>query len=109
MITTKKFLQLKDAIKDGRAVARAGGISVTVEQSDKLGFDWNIYSVNDVVVRKEYVEQEYPVGTKDAPIIWKDGATAYPNFYYIKDGVRKVWTGAEPAMPSWDDENFVEF
>ena len=39
-------------------VARAGWISVAVEQSDKLGFDWNVYAVNDVVVRKDYVEQK---------------------------------------------------
>lgn len=26
-----------------------------------------------------------------------------------KDGVRKVWTGTDWAMPSWDDERFVEF
>lgn len=48
-------------------------------------------------------------GTVDNPIVWKDGATAYPNFYYVKDGVRKVWTGENSEMPSWDDERFVEF
>ena len=37
------------------------------------------------------------------------GATAYPNFYYTKDGVRKVWTGENSDMPSWDDERFVKF
>lgn len=49
------------------------------------------------------------MGTADTPIVWKDGATAYPNFYYVKDGVRKVWTGENSEMPSWDDERFVEF
>ena len=34
-------------------------------------------------------------GTADNPIVWKDGMTAYPNFYYTKDGVRKIWTGRE--------------
>ena len=108
-MTTYKLNQIKKSITDGRMVARAGGISVAVEQSDKLGFDWRIYSVNDTVVRKDYVEQEVKVGTADNPIVWKDGATAYPNFYYIKDGVRKVWTGENSEMPSWDDERFVEF
>ena len=108
-MTKDKLEKMKKSITDGRMVARAGGISMTVEQSDKLGFDWRIYSVNDVVVRKDYVEQETPVGTADNPIVWKDGATAYPNFYYVKDGVRKVWTGENSEMPSWNDERFVEF
>ena len=34
-------------------VEAAGGITVTVEQSDKLGFDWRVYAVNRVIVRKE--------------------------------------------------------
>lgn len=108
-MTTDKLDQIKKLIADGRMVARAGGILMTVEQSDKLGFDWNIYSVNGIVVRKDYVAQETAMGTADNPIVWKDGATAYPNFYYTKDGVRKVWTGENSDMPSWDDERFVEF
>ena len=108
-MTTDKLNQIKKSITDGRMVARAGGISVAVEQSDKLGFDWHIYSVNDTVVRKDYVEQEVKTGTADNPIVWKDGMTAYPNFYYTKDGVRKVWTGDTWGFPSWDDEKFVEF
>lgn len=108
-MTTVKLEQMKKSITDGRMVARAGGISMTTEQSDKLGFDWRIYSVNDVAVRKDYVEQETTMGTADNPIVWKDGMTAYPNFYYTKDGVRKVWTGSDWATPEWDDERFVEF
>lgn len=108
-MTKDKLNQIKKSIMDGRMVAKAGGISVTVEQSDKLGFNWNVYAVNNIVVRKEYVEQEVKVGTADSPIIWKDGMTAYPNFYYVKDSVRKVWTGENSEMPSWDDERFVEF
>lgn len=108
-MTKDKLEKIKKSITDGCMVARAGGISMTVEQSDKLGFDWYVYSVNDIVVRKEYAAQETPVGTADNPIVWKDGMTAYPNFYYTKDGVRKVWTGENSEMPSWDDERFVEF
>lgn len=108
-MTTDKLNLIKKSITDGRMVARAGGISVAVEQSDKLGFDWNVYAVNDVVVRKDYVEQAVKVGTADNPIIWKDGMTAYPNFHYVRDDVRKVWTGENSEMPSWDDERFVAF
>ena len=108
-MTTDRLDQIKKLIADGRMVARAGGILMTVEQSDKLGFDWNVYAVNDVVVRKDYVEQAVKVGTADNPIIWKAGMTAYPNFHYVRDGVQKVWTCENSDMPSWDDEQFVVF
>lgn len=107
-MTQDKLEQIKKTIQHGRMVERSGGITVMVEQSDKLGYDWHIYAVNKIVVRKEYVAQKEPVGTADNPIVWKDGATAYPNFCYIKDGVRKVWTGEAWDMPQWDDERFVE-
>lgn len=51
-------------------VDAAGGISTTVEQSDKLGFNWRVYAVNNVVVRKDYEAQEIPVGVADNPIVW---------------------------------------
>ena len=59
----EKLNAIKGAVRDGRMVQNAGGISAATGQSDKLGFDWRIYSVNDVVVRKDYIEQESPVGT----------------------------------------------
>ena len=34
---TDKLNQIKKSITDGRMVARAGGISLAVEQTDKLG------------------------------------------------------------------------
>lgn len=33
--------------------------------------------------------------------------TAYPNFYYVKDCVRKVWMGEADAMAKWTDAAFV--
>lgn len=48
-------------------------------------------------------------GTAENPIAWKDSMTPYSNFDYVKDGVRKVWTGENSEMPSWDDERFVAF
>ena len=57
---TEKLNAIKGAIKDGKMVQAAGGITVTQEQSDKLGYDWKVYTVNDVAVRKEYVAQEHP-------------------------------------------------
>lgn len=98
MMTTEKLNAVKGAVKDGKLVQAAGGITVTTEQSDKLGFDWRVTSVNDVVVRKEYIEQENPVGTSaDNPIEYVEGVPLINNAYYRVDGEIKVW------MDEWVD------
>lgn len=94
--------------KTVQQVENAGGIREEITQSDKIGFDWRIFYVNNIAVRKEYIEQENPFGTADNPIIWKEGMSLIPNAYYTYDGVRKVWTGEAGAMAAWDDEKFVE-
>lgn len=89
---------LKGAITDGKLVQAAGGITQRMEQSDKLGFDWRIFTVNDVDVRKDYVEQENPVGTSaDNPIEYTEGVPLINNAFYRVDGVIKVY------MDSWVD------
>lgn len=90
------------------AVDAAGGITVTVEQSDKLGFDWRVYAVNSVVVRREYEKQETPVGTADNPIPWTAAAKLIPNGYYIHEGVTKVWTGESGVTAPWDGAEWEE-
>lgn len=95
--------------KTVQQVKDAGGIREEITQSDKIGFDWHIFYVNDIVVRKEYVEQEIPFGTADNPIVWKEGMNLIQNAYYIHNGVRKVWTGNTGVTAAWDDESFVEF
>ena len=85
------------------AVDAAGGITITVEQSDKLGFDWRIYAVNNVVVRREYERQANPVGTADNPIQWTADAKLIPNGYYAHDGAVKVWMGDGGVTASWND------
>lgn len=89
---------LKGAITDGKLVQATGGITQRMEQSDKLGFDWRIFTVNDVDVRKDYVEQENPVGTSaDNPIEYTEGVPLINNAFYRVDGVIKVY------MDSWVD------
>ena len=79
-------------------VQAAGGIAATMQQSDKLGSDWKVYSVNDVVVRKEYIAQAVPVGTSaDNPIDYSDGVPLINNAYYRVNGKIKVW------MDEWVD------
>ncbi len=98
MMTTEKLNAVKGAVKDGKLVQAAGGITQHTEQSDKLGFDWKIYSVNDVVVRKDYIEQADPAGTSpEKAIPYSDGVALINNAYYLVDGKVKVW------MNEWVD------
>ena len=105
-MTTQKLNDIKAAIVDGRLVSGAGGIKKSREQSDKVGFDWVIYTVNTVDVRKDYVPQENPQGTADNPFAYTPGMKLIPNAFYVLDGVRKVWTGAYGVTAAWDDLGF---
>ena len=99
-MNSEKMTAIKGAIKDGKMVQAAGGIAITTAQSDKLGFDWKIYSVNDVIVRKDYIEQANPVGTSaENPIEYAEGMPLINNAYYRKDGKIYVWMG---EWVEWD-------
>ena len=106
-MTETKLTQIKSAIKDGKLVKAAGGIASTVTQSDKLGFDWKNFFVNDVLVRREYVEQAVKAGTADNPIVWKAGMSLIQNAYYTNNGETKVWMGEAGATAKWTDAAFV--
>lgn len=106
-MTETKLTQIKSAITDGKLVQAAGGITSTITQSDKLGFDWKNIYVNDVLVRQEYVEQAVKRGTADNPIAWESGMALIQNAYYTHDGVTKVWMGDAGAKAEWTDNNFV--
>lgn len=106
-MTETKLTQIKSAIKDGKLVQAAGGITTTVTQSDKLGYDWKNFLVNDVPVRREYIEQAVKAGTADNPIVWKAGMSLIQNAYYTNNGETKVWMGEAGATADWTDNNFV--
>ena len=106
-MTETKLTQIKSAIKDGKLVQAAGGITSTVTQSDKIGFDWRNIYVNDVLVRREYVEQAVKYGTADNPIVWKAGMSLIQNAYYTNNGETKVWMGAAGATADWSSNDFV--
>ena len=106
-MTETKLTQIKSAIKDGRLVQAAGGITTTVTQSDKLGFDWKNFFVNDILVRREYVEQAVKYGTADNPIAWASGMALIQNAYYTYNGETKVWMGEAGATADWSSNDFV--
>lgn len=106
-MTEAKLAQVKKAITDGKLVQAAGGITTTVTQSDKLGYDWRNIYVNDILVRQEYVEQAVKAGTADNPIVWASGMVLIQNAYYTHDGEIKVWMGEAGATAKWTDAAFV--
>lgn len=106
-MTQDKLEKLKTAIKDGKLVQAAGGISVALEQSDKLGFDSRNIYVNEILVRREYIEQAVKAGTADNPIAWKPGMSLIQNAYYTHNGEIKVWMGAAGKKADWTDGAFV--
>ena len=106
-MTETKLTQMKSAIKDGKLVQAAGGITTTVTQSDKLGYDWRNIYVNKILVRQEYIEQSVKAGTRDNPIVWKAGMSLIPNAYYTHGGETKVWMGEAGVMADWSSSEFV--
>lgn len=106
-MTETKLTQIKSAIKDGKLVQSAGGITTTVTQSDKIGFDWKNFFVNDVPVRREYVEQAVKFGTADNPIHWQPATPLIQNAYYAHNGETKVWMGEAGATADWSSSEFV--
>lgn len=106
-MTETKLTQIKSAIADGKLVQAAGGITSTITQSDKLGFDWKNIYVNDVLVRQEYIEQAVKRGTADNPIAWEPDMQLIQNAYYTYNGETKVWMGVAGAQAEWTDSGFV--
>lgn len=106
-MTEAKLAQVKKAITDGKLVQAAGGITSTVTQSDKLGYDWRNIYVNKILVRQVYVEQAVKAGTSDNPIVWKSGMSLIQNAYYTNNGEIKVWMGEAGATAKWTDAAFV--
>lgn len=106
-MTETKLTQIKSAIKDGKLVQSAGGITEDVTQSDKLGYDWRNIYVNKILVRQVYVEQAVKAGTSDNPIVWKAGMSLIQNAYYTYGGETKVWMGEAGAVAEWSSNDFV--
>lgn len=106
-MTETNLTQIKIAIRDGKLVQEAGGITTTVTQSDKLGYDWKNFFVNDILVRREYIEQAVKAGTADNPIVWKAGMSLIQNAYYTHNGEIKIWMGTAGKNADWTDAAFV--
>ena len=106
-MTQDKLENLRTAIKDGKLVQEAGGITEAGTQSDRLGDDGRNIYVNDMRVWQEYVEQAVKAGTADNPIVWKAGMPLIQNAYYTHNGEIKIWMGEAGKKADWTDTAFV--
>ncbi len=108
-----RILSYNRKLADNQAIVdmvnEAGGIKVTRSQSDKLGYDWANYYVNDILVRQVYEEQATPAGTAENPIVYSPTLPLIPNAFYTYEGVRKVWMGEAGAVAGWDDDGWEVF
>ena len=69
---------------------QAGDISISLLHPFKTALR-TVDAVNDVVVRKDYIEQENPVGTSaDNPIEYTEGTPLINNAFYRKDIGRRA-------------------
>lgn len=98
----------RNKVLQGEQIEKLGGINRRMEQSDKIGFDWLCYTVGDVVVKREYVEQKNPIGTADNPFEWVPGMKLIPNGYYTYNGKRYVAV-KDGSPDTVTDEYLVEF
>lgn len=104
----KEAEQYRNKVVQAEQLERLGGMNETIEQSDKIGYDWRCYAVGGVVVRREYVEQDNPVGTADNPFEWQSGMKLIPNGYYSNNGKRYVAV-KDGSPDTVTDEYLVEF
>lgn len=95
-------------VVQGETVEKLGGITEQIEQSDKIGYDWHNYYVNDKLVKSEYIKQDNPVGTQDNPFEWTPGMKLILNGYYTYNGKRYVAI-AEGSPETITAEYFEEF
>ncbi len=81
----------REVLETVSTIQTLGGIKTETAQSDKVGYDWKNIYVGEVLVRREYVEQETKTGTEDNPIVYAEGVPLINNAYYLKDGKKYVW------------------
>lgn len=85
-------------------------ISVTEEASDKEGYNWKVYKIGDVVVKKEYTEietEENDGSDYTKPITYKVGMEVTKGLWYT-DG-DNVWEALKDGTPlSFADTEYFD-
>lgn len=98
----------RNKILQAEQLEQLGGMTETLEQSDKIGYDWRCYRVGNVIVKRDYVEQDNPIGTADNPFEWVSGMSLILNGFYAYDG--KLYVAIAEGNPTTITEEYlVEF
>ena len=111
-----KAEEIIEKVKADRATCRivsAAGITISPEPEtppNRPGYYWVPYQAvagGSIAWIESGYDASMP-GTAENPAAYVLGVTVYPNYYYVLDGIRKVWMGAPHAAPAWDNEHFVK-
>lgn len=112
------MLQPDEIVEKARAdrttcrIVAAAGITVKPEPEvppNRPGYTWIPYQAK-AQGPITWVESEYDAtmpGTTENPIPYELGLEVYPNYFYVLDGVKKVWTGDQGPAPEWEDDRFA--
>lgn len=94
-------------------IVAAAGITIKPEPEappTRPGYTWIPYQAK-ARGPISWVESEYDAtmpGTTENPIPYELGLEVYPNYYYVLNDVKKVWTGDQGPAPEWEDDRFAE-
>lgn len=105
VIKAKEEEELAEKEKATHLAKLVDSVKVTREPSDKLGFDWLVYHLGEMVFLKEYVPSESHQGTEDDPIPFELGLELIPNAFYLYNEEKWVWMGAREVATEYPNED----
>ena len=107
-MTRNEAKALRNTVIQGKMAELCGGIVKKKEQSDKYGYDLDIYYIGNEIIKKHYVKKNKNKGTADNPINYKIGMPVIEKLYYKYKGKR--YMAIKSGIPtSVSKVFFVEF
>ena len=107
-MTRNEAKALRNTVIQGKMAEVCGGIVKKKEQSDKYGYDLDIYYIGNEIIKKHYVKKNKNKGTADNPINYKRGMPVIEKLYYKYKGKR--YMAIKSGIPtSVSKDFFVEF
>ena len=107
-MTRNEAKALRNTVIQGKMAEVCGGIVKKKEQSDKYGYDLDIYYIGNEIIKKHYVKKNKNKGTADNPINYKIGMPVIEKLYYKYKGKR--YMAIKSGFPtSVSKDFFVEF
>lgn len=107
-MTRNEAKALRNTVIQGKMAELCGGIVKKKEQSDKHGYDLDIYYIGNEIIKKHYVKKNKNKGTADNPINYKIGMPVIEKLYYKYKGKR--YRAIKSGIPtSVSKDFFVEF